>query len=106
MAKQLRINISFPKYEKHIYDYLDQHDNASALVRQLVGAYMSGNLQMVQGVGTGFVPVPQPIVQNKNEVSVTYEDEVQQKRNDIIKEAVDITKTGVDSLKSLRDTFI
>lgn len=104
MAKQLRINISFPKYEKHIYDFLDQHDNASALVRQLVGAYMSGNLQIVQGIGAGYVSVPQPVITPQNEVVVNKE-EVNEEENGIIKKAVDITKTGVEDLKSLKGVF-
>lgn len=40
--KKLKINVSFPKYDKHIYDFIKEQENPSAFVRKLVEAYMNG----------------------------------------------------------------
>lgn len=42
MAKQLTKKISFPEYDKDLFDFLDNCNNASALVRRLLRAYISG----------------------------------------------------------------
>lgn len=42
--KKLKINVSFPKYDKHIYDFIKEQENPSAFVRKLVEAYMNGVL--------------------------------------------------------------
>ena len=40
---KLKINVSFPRYDKYIYDYIKSQPNPSAFIRTLVEAYMRGN---------------------------------------------------------------
>lgn len=44
MAEKLKINVSFPQYDKHIYDFIKSQPNPSAFVRKLVEAYMNGTM--------------------------------------------------------------
>lgn len=50
MAEKLKINVSFPQYDRHIYDFIKSQPNPSAFIRKLVEAYMNGttNIMMVQ----------------------------------------------------------
>lgn len=44
MTKKYRINVSFPQYDKHIYDYIKSQDNPSAFIRKLVESQMNSTL--------------------------------------------------------------
>lgn len=41
---KLKINVSFPKYDKYIYDYIKSQPNPSAFIRKLVEAHMNGTM--------------------------------------------------------------
>lgn len=44
MKNKLKMNLSFPKYEKDIYDFIKSQPNPSAFIRKLVEAYMNGTI--------------------------------------------------------------
>lgn len=88
MAEKLKINISFPQYDKHIYDFIKEQKNPSAFVRKLVEAYMNGtlgNMIMQQAINNpnmafGFNPI-QPFQNREQEVAITEEND--KKNNDV-----------------------
>lgn len=45
---KLSINMSFPQYDKHIYDYIKAKPNPSAFIRKLVEAYINQNFNEFQ----------------------------------------------------------
>ena len=46
-SKRLTRNISFSTYEKEIYDYLQEHENASRLIKHLVALHMMNNSEEI-----------------------------------------------------------
>ena len=66
MAKKLTMNLSFPQYDKHIYDFVKSQPNPSAFIRKLVEAYMNGNMTMgmQQPMNNPFLMNNQAMMQN------------------------------------------
>lgn len=66
MAKKLTMNLSFPQYDKHIYDFVKSQPNPSAFIRKLVEAYMNGNMTMgmQQPMNNQFLVNNQNMMQN------------------------------------------
>ena len=81
--KKLKINISFPQYDKHIYDYIKAQPNPSAFVRKLVEAHMNGTLGNVFLSNSNVaIPTIDKINQTQEEVSVD-EEETIEKNNEV-----------------------
>ena len=77
MAKKLTMNLSFPQYDKHIYDFVKSQPNPSAFIRKLVEAYMNGNMTMgmQQPMNNPFLMNNQAMMQNNLEEEQKLEEE-------------------------------
>ena len=77
MAKKLTMNLSFPQYDKHIYDFVKSQPNPSAFIRKLVEAYMNGNMTMgmQQPMNNPFLMNNQAMMQNNLEEEQKVEEE-------------------------------
>lgn len=65
--KRLRMTITFPEYEKELYEYIKSQKNSSALIRKLILAHMlSGGetISISNGSDMGNNSLSQPTTQN------------------------------------------
>lgn len=67
MADKLKMNLSFPQYEKHIYDFVKSQPNPSAFIRKLIENYMNGNM-----IGGYTTPMQQQVVGYFNQLPVQF----------------------------------
>ena len=67
MADKLKMNLSFPQYEKHIYDFVKSQPNPSAFIRKLIENYMNGNM-----IGGYTTPMQQQVVGYFNQLPAQF----------------------------------
>lgn len=68
MAKQLTKKISFPQYDEDLFEYLENQNNASALVRQLLRAHKNGEILMANSNPVVSQQETKPINNAKEEI--------------------------------------
>lgn len=104
--KRLRMTITFPEYEKEVFEYIKNQKNSSALIRKLIITHMlsDGEVLNIENMATNRVDIKNLINSkmndsNEEEINEVADEEVSSANEDDEVEVKEFKRTSLDKDK-------